>query len=86
MQSGLDGKLHETEFGILMGGVTVHYGQVSTNASSVLDDGSIDTDGYGFGGTLTWLAQNGFYVDGQVQVTWYETDIGSDTLGTQPGQ
>lgn len=64
-----------------MGGVTVHYGQVSTNASSVFGDGSIDTDVYGFGGTLTWLAQNGFYVDDQVQVTWYETDIGSDTLG-----
>lgn len=73
--------LQSCKFGILMGGVTVHYGQVSTNASSVFGDGSIDTDGYGFGGTLTWLAQNGFYVDGQVQVTWYETDIGSDMLG-----
>ncbi|WP_183664272.1 autotransporter outer membrane beta-barrel domain-containing protein [Phyllobacterium trifolii] len=43
--------------------------------------GSIDTDGYGFGGTLTWLGQNGFYVDGQTQLNWYDSDITSDTLG-----
>ncbi len=81
LQSGLDGKLYENQSGTLMGGVTFQYGEISTDVSSLFGKGSIDTDGYGFGGTLTWLAQNGFYVDGQTQLNWYDSDITSDTLG-----
>nr|WP_255627121.1 autotransporter outer membrane beta-barrel domain-containing protein [Phyllobacterium sp. KW56] len=81
LQSGLDGKLYENQSGTLMGGVTFQYGEISTDVSSVFGKGSIDTDGYGFGGTLTWLGQNGFYVDGQTQLNWYDSDITSDTLG-----
>ncbi|UXN60043.1 autotransporter outer membrane beta-barrel domain-containing protein [Phyllobacterium zundukense] len=81
LQSGLDGKLYENQSGTLMGGVTFQYGEISTDVSSIFGKGSIDTDGYGFGGTLTWLAQNGFYVDGQAQLNWYDSDITSDTLG-----
>ncbi|UXN58545.1 autotransporter outer membrane beta-barrel domain-containing protein (plasmid) [Phyllobacterium zundukense] len=81
LQSGLDGKLYENQSGTLMGGVTFQYGEISTDVSSLFGNGSIDTDGYGFGGTLTWLAQNGFYVDGQMQLNWYDSDITSDTLG-----
>ncbi len=81
LQSGLDGKLYENQSGTLMGGVTFQYGEISTDVSSMFGKGSIDTDGYGFGGTLTWLGQNGFYVDGQTQLNWYDSDITSDTLG-----
>jgi fibronectin-binding autotransporter adhesin len=81
LQSGFDGKLYENQSGTLMGGVTFQYGEISTDVSSLFGKGSIDTDGYGFGGTLTWLAQNGFYVDGQTQLNWYDSDITSDTLG-----
>ena len=33
------------------------------------------------GGTLTWYANNGFYLDGQAQVTWFDSDLGSSTAG-----
>jgi outer membrane autotransporter protein len=81
LQSGLDGQLYENDAGKLIGGVTFHYGQASTDTFSIFGDGSIDTTGYGFGGTLTWYGDNGFYVDGQAQVTWYDSDLSSDALG-----
>ncbi|MFK4823099.1 autotransporter outer membrane beta-barrel domain-containing protein, partial [Ochrobactrum quorumnocens] len=48
--------------------------------TSVFGNGNIDTTGYGFGGTLTWYGNNGFYLDAQGQVTWYDSDLYSDTL------
>jgi fibronectin-binding autotransporter adhesin len=80
LQSGFDGKLYENSDGSLIGGVTFHYGQASTDISSVYGDGFIDTDGYGFDGSLTWLGRNGFYIDGQAQATWYDSDLTSYTL------
>jgi len=35
----------------------------------------------GVGGTLTWYANNGFYLDGQAQVTWFDSDLSSSTAG-----
>ncbi len=82
LQAGLDGLLYETGDGNrLIGGINVHYGQASASATSIYGDGGIDTDGYGLGGTLTWLAQNGFYADGQASVTWFDSDLSSDTAG-----
>src|SRR5690606_8415760 len=43
--------------------------------------GDISTDGYGFGGTLTWYGNNGFYVDGTAQVTWYSSDLSAHPVG-----
>ncbi|WHS29945.1 autotransporter outer membrane beta-barrel domain-containing protein [Brucella sp. NM4] len=80
LQAGIDGQLYESDAGKLIGGVTVHYGQVSTDISSIFGNGNIDTTGYGFGGTLTWYGNNGFYLDAQGQVTWYDSDLYSDTL------
>jgi fibronectin-binding autotransporter adhesin len=31
---------------------------------------------------LTWYGQNGFYLDGQAQATWYESDLSSGLLGS----
>ena len=82
LQAGLDGLLHAAEDGsALIGGVNFHYGHASSDMNSIYGDGGIDTDGYGFGGTLTWLTQNGFYVDGQASVTWFNSDLSSDTAG-----
>ena len=78
LQAGVDGLLHESEAGLLIGGLTVHYGTASSDVSSIFGDGSIDATGYGFGGTLTWYGNNGFYVDAQAQATWYDSDL---TLG-----
>lgn len=80
LQAGLDGLLYEGKNGgTLIGGVNLRYGRASSDMTSIYGDGGIDTDGYGFGGALTWLAQNGFYVDGQASVTWYDSDLTSDT-------
>ncbi|MFK0167109.1 autotransporter outer membrane beta-barrel domain-containing protein [Rhizobium sp. NPDC090279] len=80
LQAGIDGQLYESGAGRLIGGVTVHYGQVKTDVSSIFGTGSIDTSGYGFGGTLTWYGYDCFYLDAQGQVSWYDSDLYSDTL------
>ncbi|WP_309085982.1 autotransporter-associated beta strand repeat-containing protein [Chelativorans sp.] len=82
LQAGVDGPVRETDAGVLIGGITVHYGTVTSDVSSVFGAGSIDATGYGFGGTLTWYGNSGFYADAQAQVTWYDTDLTSSTLGT----
>nr|WP_247876621.1 autotransporter outer membrane beta-barrel domain-containing protein [Ochrobactrum sp. CM-21-5] len=81
LQAGLDGMLHETESGKLIGGITVHYGHASADIFSPHGDGEISTDGYGFGGALTWYSDNGFYLDGQAQATWYRSDLSSNEGG-----
>ena len=81
LQAGVDGLLDESEAGLLIGGVTVHYGTVSSDVSSIFGTGSIDATGYGFGGTLTWYGNSGFYVDAQAAATWYDTDLASTTFG-----
>ncbi len=78
LQAGLDGMLAETESGKLIGGITVHYAHGKAKISSLYGNGDISTDGYGFGGTLTWYGDNGFYLDGQAQVTWYDSDLTSN--------
>lgn len=78
MQVGLDGLLHEAESGKLIGGITVHYVNGAADVYSAHGDGDIKTNGYGFGGTLTWYGENGFYIDNQAQVTWYDSDLNVD--------
>ena len=68
------------EHNVVSGGVTVHYGTVESYVSSAFGLGSIDTTGYGVGGTLTWYGKNGFYVDTQAQLTWFDSDLDSETL------
>jgi fibronectin-binding autotransporter adhesin len=82
LQAGVDGMLHEGGAGMLIGGLTAHYGTVSSDVSSLFGNGSIDATGYGFGGTLTWYGNNGFYIDAQAEATWYDSDIRSATLGS----
>lgn len=59
----------------------MHYGSVSSKVTSAHGNGSIDTTGYGIGGTLTWYGNTGFYLDAQAQVTWYDSDLYSTTAG-----
>jgi outer membrane autotransporter protein len=82
IQSGLDGQLYESENGKLIAGITAQYGNASADVSSIFGNGEIDTDGYGVGATLTWYGQNGFYLDGQAQAAWYESDLSSGVLGS----
>ncbi|WP_395449649.1 autotransporter outer membrane beta-barrel domain-containing protein [Aminobacter sp. UC22_36] len=82
LQAGMDGLLHESEAGALVAGVNGQFGTISSEISSIYGTGSIDAIGFGVGGTLTWYGASGLYVDGQAQLTRYEADIVSDTIGT----
>lgn len=81
LQAGLDGMLAENESGKLIGSVMLHYVRGKAKTNSIYGDGEISTDGYGLGGALTWYADNGFYVDGQAQATWYDSDLDSTLAG-----
>ncbi|WP_068882091.1 autotransporter-associated beta strand repeat-containing protein [Paramesorhizobium deserti] len=81
MEAGIDGQLHETEAGRLIGGASLHYGTIAADIFSPHGEGKIDTTGYGIAGTLTWYGSNGFYLDGQAKVTWYDSDLSSATAG-----
>jgi outer membrane autotransporter protein len=81
LQAGIDALLHSSGKGELIGGLTAHYGGINTDVSSFYGDGSIHTRGYGLGATLTWYGQNGFYLDGQGQLTRFDSDLDSDILG-----
>lgn len=79
MQAGADGLIHENESGRFVGGVSVHYGTVSSEVTSLFGNGSIDSTGYGLSGTLTWYGNSGLYVDAQAQATWFDSDLVSST-------
>ena len=82
LQAGLDGILTEVENGKIIGGVFAQYVHGSTKTkSNDYADGKISTDGYGFGGTLTWYKDNGFYTDAQAQATWYRSDLSTTAFG-----
>lgn len=80
MQAGIDGMLHESGAGALIGGVSFHFDTASADVSSRFGKGNIDTTGYGFDGTLTWYGNSGFYVDTQAALTWYDSNLKSSTL------
>lgn len=60
-RTGLDGLLYANQDGTLIGGVTAHFGTAIADVRSKYGDGRISTTGTGFGGTLTWYGESGFY-------------------------
>jgi outer membrane autotransporter protein len=81
MQAGVDGVLIDTDTGRLVAGVNVSYGRANSQIRSVFGNGALTTDGYGLGAALTWYGLQGFYVDGQVQVSRYNSALNSAFLG-----
>jgi fibronectin-binding autotransporter adhesin len=82
-QLGLDAVLAQRSDGAaLVGGLTAHYGKADSAVTSIFGDGSIDTQGYGVGATMTWYGPKGFYVDGQVKLSWFDSDLASNVLGS----
>ncbi len=82
-QFGADWLLAETEKGnSLVAGITVSYGEASSEIRSIYGNGALKTEGYGVGATLTWYGPGGSYVDGQAQISHFNSDLGSDLLGT----
>ncbi|WP_280806677.1 autotransporter outer membrane beta-barrel domain-containing protein [Mesorhizobium sp. LNJC374B00] len=81
LQTGADMLVSDSAAGQLVGGVAFQYGTVSADISSVFGSGSIDTTGTGISGSLTWYGAAGFYLDGQAQVVWYDSNLDSRTAG-----
>lgn len=81
LQIGLDAMLADVEQGAFFVGVNASYGKARSDISSGFGNGKIDATGTAIGASLTWLASNGFYADGQAQFSWFNSDISSDALG-----
>ncbi|MGL3820139.1 autotransporter-associated beta strand repeat-containing protein [Sphingopyxis sp. R3-92] len=82
-QIGLDAVVAERSDGAaLVGGLTAHYGKADSSVASIFGNGTIDTQGYGVGATMTWYGPKGFYVDGQVKLSWFDSDLESSVLGS----
>ena len=83
MQIGIDRMLAQRADGAaLIAGLTAHYGKADAGIASIFGNGSIDTEGLGFGATLSWYGPKGLYVDGQAKLSWFDSDLRSGTLGT----
>ncbi|EHK63319.1 outer membrane autotransporter [Achromobacter arsenitoxydans SY8] len=82
LQTGIDFTLHEGKNGAsLVGGINGLYGTANAGMRSAFGRGKVDATGAGLGATLTWYGADGFYVDGQAQSIWFDSDISSSTLG-----
>lgn len=63
-------------------GLSTHYTTLKSDIYGIYGKDRVDSDGYGLGGSLTWYADSGFFVDGQARITWFESDVKSAVLGT----
>ena len=80
-QAGLDTLLTENAAGRLFAGIGTQYSHGRAGIDSFFGNGTISVDGYSLSGSATWAGNNGFYVDGQAQATWYDSNLTSDTIG-----
>jgi fibronectin-binding autotransporter adhesin len=78
---GIDTTLSDSGAGKLVGSASLHYDHYNSDVSSAYGDGRINTRAYGVGAALTWYADNGLYVDGQMRWLSMESDLHSTTLG-----
>ncbi|KRA59857.1 hypothetical protein ASD79_09985 [Caulobacter sp. Root655] len=81
LEFGADHVLSEREDATLVLGVLAGLGEAEAEIGSVFGDGSIKTKDYSAGATLSWYGPRGFYVDGQVRATWFDSDLRSTVLG-----
>lgn len=79
LSGGADGLLADTPGGQLIGGLSGQVGTVSSTVDSMYGAGTIGSTTAGLGGSLTWYGRNGFYLDGQAQVIWYDSTLSSTT-------
>lgn len=82
LQAGFDGVLNQSDAGTLVAGVNAQLGIISADISSASGRGSVASNGYGLGATLTWYGNEGFYLDAQGKLTWFDSTLNSETLGT----
>ena len=82
LQAGIDGELASTGNGRWILGVNGSLGRSSADVFSTYGNGSISVDSYSAGLTATWFGDDGLYVDGQAQFSWFSSDLRSATLGS----
>ncbi|SBV33728.1 Outer membrane autotransporter barrel domain protein [uncultured Sphingopyxis sp.] len=82
LQVGADRTLSASGNGMLVAGITGHYGESNASVRSIFGDGGIEAKAYGAGATLTWYHRDGFYADAQAQFTWFDGRLRSSVLGT----
>jgi fibronectin-binding autotransporter adhesin len=80
LQAGADGVLSETEDGSVVAGVNLQVGTISAAISSASGDGGIEGTAFGLGGTLTWYGNEGFYLDAQGKLNWFDSTLSADLL------
>lgn len=80
LQAGADGVLSETEDGSVVAGVNLQVGTISAAISSASGDGAIEGTAFGLGATLTWYGSEGFYLDAQGKLNWFDSTLSADLL------
>lgn len=80
IQAGVDGQFYEDENGKLIAQIFGQYGNAHSSVTNNTGDGGgdITTQGWGLGSALTWRGIAGFYIDGQAQANWYNSDLSVD--------
>ncbi|MDR1828591.1 MAG: autotransporter outer membrane beta-barrel domain-containing protein [Methylobacteriaceae bacterium] len=81
LRGGLDVPLLDNDTNSVTAGVNAAYGSAAARTDSWFGNGSIDTERYGFGMTLTWMSDSGLYVDVQEKTLWFDSDLSSEILG-----
>lgn len=81
VQLGVDHSLIDRRNGRLVGGLNAQYGNASSSVDSFYGKGRINADVYGLGTSLTWYDDNGYYLDGQAKLNWFNSTLSSRTLG-----
>ncbi|WP_448955843.1 autotransporter family protein [Labrys neptuniae] len=83
LQAGYEGVAYENAYGQLTAGLFATIGTSNARIKITNDpvtgaaraDGKITSTGYGIGGNLTWLGNNGFYADGIAQFIFYDSSL-----------
>lgn len=87
LQLGVDAPLNFTVRGTQpIASVALHYGDSDTDVESFFGDGDIDVEYYGAASYLTWYGIDGSYLDTQLHLNWFNSEIEPDDLRRLSGR
>ncbi|MDR0219762.1 MAG: autotransporter outer membrane beta-barrel domain-containing protein [Enterobacteriaceae bacterium] len=85
-QVGAERPLYENGQGSVVGGVFAQFSRIDADVDAEHGDGNIQANGYTVGGTGTWLGNNGVYLDGLAQITYFDNELESKAAGKKLGE